>query len=181
MENLASHGYDDKADNKVKEELEIAGIPVMKLPSYMNTEVKTKHIGLLNGFVFYRAWTYWVCEGLMPLAQANELYTEHKDLNIRAGGHCGNETPESQSVNPIYDKELDDFINQNKNSLGLEKCIAAAHDIIDDKTQPRFVNAYHIDTQLGLCKLAETIAKNNIADNQIGICRMAEIISKNKE
>lgn len=162
MENLARHDYKPDADQKVKEELQIANIPIFKLPSYMHTEVKTRYIGILNGFTFTRAWTYWVCNGLMPLEYANRLYKDYKDLNIRAGGHCGNETPESQSINPIYKKELNEFFEANSQILGIEKCIEQAKNIIDDKTQPRFVETYHIDTQLGLCKLSQVIKENNI-------------------
>ena len=52
MDNFARHEYDGKIDDKVKEELRLANIPVFRLPYYMNTEVKTRYIGILNGFVF---------------------------------------------------------------------------------------------------------------------------------
>ena len=58
LDNLARKEYDRKIDERVKEELEIAEIPVFELPACMNTEVKTKYIGVLNGFTFYRAWQY---------------------------------------------------------------------------------------------------------------------------
>lgn len=46
--NLAHRDYNYDADKEVKNELLIANIPVFKLSSYMNTEVKTHYIGLLN-------------------------------------------------------------------------------------------------------------------------------------
>lgn len=73
MDNFARCEYDGEIDYKVKEELQIANIPVFRLPYYMNTEVKTKYIGILNGFMFYRAWNYWICHGDMPLDIANEM------------------------------------------------------------------------------------------------------------
>lgn len=159
MDNFARYEYDGEIDYKVKEELQIANIPVFRLPYYMNTEVKTKYIGILNGFVFYRAWNYWICHGDMPLDIANEIYKKYKELNIRAGGHCGNELPITQSYNPIYEKEMEEY----RDKVGLNEFIKTYKDVIhDDKTQPRFVDTYNIDTQLGLCKLAETIRNENV-------------------
>lgn len=37
MDNFARHEYDGKIDDRVKEELQIANIPVFRLPYYMNT------------------------------------------------------------------------------------------------------------------------------------------------
>lgn len=159
MDNFARCKYDEEIDCKVKEELQIANISVFTLPYYMNTEVKTKYIGILNGFVFYRAWSYWICHGDMPLDTANEIYKKYKELNIRAGGHCGNEPPITQSYNPIYKKEMEEYSKK----VGIEEFIRTYKDVIhDDETQPRFVGTYHIDTQLGLCKLAETIINKNV-------------------
>lgn len=72
MDNLARSKYDPEADKKVKEELLIAKIPVLEL-GIMDKEVKTKYIGILNGFVFQRAWYYWVVKGNMPLKFAKIL------------------------------------------------------------------------------------------------------------
>lgn len=102
----------------------------------------------------------------MPLDIANKIYEKYKELNIRAGGHCGNEPPITQSYNPIYEKEM----NQYRDEVGLEKFIKTYKDVIhDDKSQPRLVDTYHIDTQLGLNKLAETIRNNNV------ICKMKNL------
>jgi hypothetical protein len=159
MDNLARYKYDIEVDEKVKQELQIANIPAFRLPDYMNTEVKTKYIGILNGFIFYRAWTYWVCKGDMPLNIAEEIYEKYKKLNIRAGGHIDNMPPGTQSYNPIYEKEL----RQYQKTVGLQEYLKTHNDIVnDDKTQPRFIDIYHIDTQLGLCKLADTIRSKNI-------------------
>ena len=90
---------------------------------------------------------------------ANEIYKKYKELNIRAGGHCGNEPPITQSYNPIYEKEMEEY----RDKVGLNEFIKTCKDVIhDDGTQPRFVDTYYIDTQLGLCKLAETIINKNV-------------------
>ena len=152
LDNLARREYDSKIDKQVKEELEIAKIPVFELPAYMNTEVKTKYIGILNGFAFYRAWRYWVCEGDMPLDVANYIYENYKDLKIRAGGHAGNIEPNREAYNPIYEREL----RMLSKKVTIEKYLELSKEIVDDLSLPRFVNCYHIDTQLGLCKLARS-------------------------
>ena len=80
MENLARREYDPDADKKVKEELQIAGIPVVRV-GLMNNEAKTYYIGILNGFVFIRAWYYWIVKGNMPIEYAQYLYDNYQDLN----------------------------------------------------------------------------------------------------
>lgn len=94
FENFATSDYDARIDEKIENELKIANIPVIKLPTYLSAEVKASCVGYLNGFTFWRAWRYWVCKGNMPLDTAQKIYAEHKDLNIRAGGHAGNLPPE---------------------------------------------------------------------------------------
>ena len=65
----------------------------------------------------------------------------------------------TQSYNPIYEKEM----SQYRDEVGIEKFIKTYKDAIhDDKSQPRFVDTYHIDTQLGLNNLAETIRNKNV-------------------
>lgn len=158
LNNLAHRDYETSADNEVKNELQIANIPVFKLPSYMNTEVKTRYIGLLNGFRFYRAWAYWVCCGDMPLSKAQYIYDNYKNFKIRAGGHCGNVEPATVSYNPIYEQELRNLLDK----YDVPEYLEQAKNIVDDKRLPRFVDTYHIDTQLGLCKLAQVIREHNI-------------------
>ncbi len=164
MENFATRIYDSKVSKKVKEELEIAKIPILTLPSVLNLEVKTEYIGILNGFKFYRAWTYWVCEGDMPLEIANYIYENYKDLQIRAGGHAGNVEPEEESYNPVYDRELRELMNKSS----IEEYIKLSKDIVDDLSLPRFVATYHIDTQQGLCKIAEIIRERDIHTDMFG-------------
>lgn len=149
------------ADDIVRHELLAAGINVIELEPDSHAEVKTKYIGELNGFRFRRAWRYWVCEGNMPLDVAKRLYAKHKDLQIRAGGHCENLPPENMSVNPVYLKALQDY----KEKVGLNEFIKSHETaVIDDKTQPRFVQTYHIDTRAGLSVLASFI-KNYVMTN----------------
>lgn len=158
MENFAHKIFDRNINQKVLEELKIANIPYIELPGCMDTEVKSKYIGLLNGFKFYRAWTYWVCKGDMPLDDAEFIYENYYDLDIRAGGHCGNVHPETESYNPVYNTELGKLLKR----VGFQEYLKTYKEIVDDKSLPRFVPIYHIDTHLGLCKLAQTIRERNI-------------------
>lgn len=159
MQNLATREYDYKIDEIVKAELEAAHIPVICLPQYMNGEVKTRYVGYLHGFVFYRAWSYWDCQGDMPLVFAKELYEKHKDLKIRAGGHAGNVPPEEVAYNPIYEQQLREYYHKVGSIVFRENATNVIH---DDPTQPHFVNLYNIDTTEGLEVFVRFIQENNI-------------------
>lgn len=108
--------------------------------------------------MFYRAWTYWVCCGDMPLNESQYIYDNYKKLKIRAGGHCGNVEPATVSYNPVYEQKLRNLLDK----YDVPEYIERAKNIVNDKTLPRFVDTYHIDTQLGLCKLAQVIREHNI-------------------
>ncbi len=160
MKNLARREYDFNADQKVKEELQIAGIPVVKL-GLINNEVKTHYIGILNGFIFERAWYYWVVRGNMPLRYAQYLYDNYKDLDIRTNGIAGNDPPLKWLKNKDYNKLIKSFVNKFTDG---EITIEELNKISDEfqKQGEQVINMYHIDTQLGLCKFAELIKENDI-------------------
>ena len=161
IDNLARRNYDREADLKVKEELQIAGIPVVDLYGYINNEVKTNYIGVLNGFVFIRAWTYWIVRGNMPLERANELYAKYKDLQIRVAGHAGNPAPKGWTRNKDYNKLVAPYVEQFRNEeITMDEFIKIGNEILEQGEQ--VITSYHIDTQLGLCKFVEFIKNNNI-------------------
>ena len=161
FKNRALQEYREKEDSEIRAELLNAGIPILRLPSYTNGEVKTRYVGLLNGFVFTRAWRYWVCRGDMPLAAAKEIYRLYQDLAIRAEGHAGN--PEPQGYCPeLQAKEQTIIEKMWEENAGMEALEAAIRTISISKDAPRFVRQYHIDTQEGLCALAFYIREKNI-------------------
>lgn len=122
--NLATHEFDGKTDKDVAKELKTAGIPVMYLPSYMNTEVKTRYIGVLNGFIFIRAWRYWQCNGNMPLEIAEELHKTSEGMGIRAGGHADDLSPETMCVQIDGSKFVDCYhIDTPEGLAALASCI----------------------------------------------------------
>lgn len=160
MENLARREYDSDADKKVKEELQIAGIPIVRV-GLINNEVKTYYIGILNGFVFIRAWSYWVVKGNMPLEYANHLYDNYQDLNIRVNGDCGNPSPKGRTKNKDYNKLIVPYVNKWRNKeISTEELEKIGKEI--EYQGEQVIDIYHIDTQLGLCKFAEVIKNNNI-------------------
>lgn len=143
MKNLAG---DKNADDLVKEELYIAGIPTINCEG--NGEVFYKHIGRIGNWTFKRAWSYWIAsvpdgEKGLPLKIAMDLYNLKHPTNdneimgniIRTGGHCGCPSPDEFGAEPIHD---------NEGKLTVE----------------RYVDCYHIDNLIGLKILAEVI-KNN--------------------
>jgi hypothetical protein len=108
MANLA--GRPD-ADTHIRRELRRARVPaVVTKPS--GREVAYSVIGVLDSFVFTRAWTYWVVEGPVPLSVAEELYTDPVGrTDIRAAGDAGCRPPDTvakQGVVNLYhiDTEL---------------------------------------------------------------------------
>lgn len=90
-------------DIKIREELELAQVPLFTYThdrklGHATLEVPWTVFGMLEGFIFTRAWYYWIVEGRMPISVAREIY--HKDVGkktVRAGGHCGCVPPEEQA------------------------------------------------------------------------------------
>ena len=165
MENLASREYKAEFNAKVKAELKTAGIPAVKV-GLIDNEVKTYYIGILNGFVFTRAWTYWVVKGYMPLEYAEYLYRYHKDLNIRVAGHCGNPSPSEFSECRNSDEIANAFVEKVRNGEMSWK-EAEKEFLVLNKQGEQFVTMYHIDTQEGLNKFVEAIKSYNIQSDII--------------
>lgn len=111
-------------------ELVEAGIHVIDIPR-VRSEVPYQVIGLLGGWWFTRAWTYWVarpadsCRIVLPFDYANPLHEAHGQV-VRVSGHCGCPSPE-------------EWYKRERGFLG--------------------VDLYHIDTQEGLNALAATLRK----------------------
>ena len=161
FKNRASAEYRSATNEAVYSELLAAGIPILTLPAYQTTEVKTNHVGILNGFVFTRAWRYWICSGDMPLANAKEIYTTISQLAVRAEGHAGNIDPEGYSpkMKQLLAAKADELREQGY-SAG--KIFAALETLEEDPQWPRFVSQYHIDTDEGLKALADYIKANHV-------------------
>ena len=163
FKNRALHEYRNKEDEAIKQELMAAKIPVLTLPVCLSGEVKTHHIGLLNGFVFIRAWRYWACLGDMPLGVAKEIYQQLSELGIRADGHAGNIEPVGYS--PEAKAHAKSVVERMQAEKATTKEIVAEMEKIASSIAPGtplFVEMYHIDTDEGLAALGKYIKENNI-------------------
>jgi len=78
---------DDRADTFCHAELEAAGIGIEKLGWIADgSEVPTHIIGSLYGWVFKRAWCYWVAKGPgIPPEYARRLHETHGKV-VRVDG-----------------------------------------------------------------------------------------------
>ena len=148
-------------DKYIKEELSIAGIPIIELLNNMNSEVSASIIGHLNGFTFQRAWYYWIIKGYMPLQYANELYEKYNDLNIRVAGNSKDTLPEEWSESKDYKNKTKAIVNKLfAKEITYDEAEQKCEEIRKQGNQ--FVESYHIDTQEGLLRFAEIIKQYNI-------------------
>jgi hypothetical protein len=158
MKNLAGNKL---CDSYITEELCLAKIPVIHLNERTECEVPYSVTGNLNGFTFRRAWYYWIVEGNMPLYYAQKLYNENYDLMIRVDGHCGNISPDGRSEPKSFKENVHSYADKYFNSeISLDEYYYFAEKIRNEGEQ--FIKVYHIDTQEGLNKFAETIIENDI-------------------
>ena len=147
-------------DNTIRKELTEAGIEILEIHKG-NTEVPYSVIGHLNGFEFRRGWYYWMVSGLMPLQHAKEMYYKHKDLNIRASGHCGNPPPEEWCEPKDYKEMCKPFVDRvYSKELTWDECDAICKEI--RRYGKQYVTHYHIDTQDGLNEFARMVRENSI-------------------
>ncbi len=95
MKNLAG---DKDCDGPIELELIRCGIEVVR-DQPRDGEVPSSLRGALGKFSFRRAWYYWMVNGKVPLAMANELYEDPVGrTDIRVNGHCGCPAPGEPGV-----------------------------------------------------------------------------------
>lgn len=166
-----------EADRTIKEELYLAHIE--SVPMEAKGEVPYTIAGRIGHWKLTRAWTYWVArvelrtDGL-KLEYALELHNMQNPVNevqylgqvIRAGGHAGGLSPDDYVSQPVYDDELDeklmalgykkeyskilekDYIRINLGEVA-QLCTEGKLDV------QRYVDCYHIDSQVGLNEFAK--------------------------
>ena len=92
MINLAG---DNNCDSHIMQELKEAGIEWQEYGPRLHLEVPSGIIGCAYGWLFTRAWYYWVAKAgdgvVLPFNLADELYEQNKD--VRVAGHCGAPAP----------------------------------------------------------------------------------------
>ncbi len=171
MKNLA--GKD--CDKDIRLELSRCGIEIVE-GAISRGEVSTTLTGKLGNFTFRRAWYYWVVDGPVPLAVAEELYSPEFKGDIRSGGDCGSQHPSTWAKARYEGKEVL-TASQFRECEGLastspvfasimkeEKFLRTYHVINDDNLKPfnSFVDTYHIDSELGLYIFVQALRKHNL-------------------
>lgn len=119
MRNAAGDG---NCDEYIPQELKDAGIEVYTMSTLVSAkgEVPTKCFGLLNGWVFKRAWYYWVAKagsGVALSFDVAETLHEKHGQDVRVAGHCCAPAPrewykESWHVGvPLYHVDSQEGLN----------------------------------------------------------------------
>ena len=92
-------------DVTMEAELKEAGIPIVRLPCTVNTEVPYTLFGELNGWCFRRSWYYWVAESRpgapLPFSLADPLHEQHGS-DVRVSGHCLAPAPREWYKHPWF-------------------------------------------------------------------------------
>jgi hypothetical protein len=171
VENLAGN---EKCDVYIEKELTRCGIEVVRNQT-REGEVPSSLRGKLGQFTFRRTWRYWVVNGPVPIAIANELYADAVGrTDIRVNEHRGCPAPGSPGGNIEWlDREtkkilitradwgeLQDIATRHP---GMAEGINAKYQACDDPTSGNaFIMSYHIDTEVGLRLFADTLKKHNL-------------------
>ncbi|MGB0972129.1 MAG: hypothetical protein ACPGVG_14395, partial [Mycobacterium sp.] len=124
MKNLAGHPY---ADQHCSEELNLAGVPIVRLDDIPGYEVRSRIQGQLGEFHFRRCWYYWSVCGPMPLDVARRIHQQAGDT-VRTAGYAGGIDPDVWAEWPC-----------------------------PDRPKETHVDSYHVDSQEGLDLLARFI------------------------
>jgi hypothetical protein len=167
MENLAGNRECDRA---IRKELEHARIPIVEV-SQNTGEVPYSLVGELGPFKFRRAWYYWVVEGRMPLAAAQELYADPAGRDtVRVCGDCTCPAPVDHHITWRNEagKELLDFKNRDEfaklaeNHRSLLAKVENDYVFVEDPAAAGvgFIETYHVDSVLGLRLVADAIRKH---------------------
>ena len=160
MINLAGNR---ECDSIIKTELTQSKISIVNVWR-MNSEVPASIIGVLNGFKFMRAWSYWIMTGYMPLKQAEIIYEYTRNLGVRAFGDAGNINPKysNQLISKEYEKKVDTILNAYGTEYLINHAKELEEELLNTDKSKLYVKTYHIDTQEGLNAISEFIRKNNI-------------------
>jgi len=164
MKNLAGV---DGCDKDIIEELQTAGIPVVR--TYGNrSEVPYNYAGKLFSWAFNRSWYYWsVHGGRLPLPIAQRLYELDVEKSIRVAGHCAAPAPEYPWLG-YYDTNGVELYKTEKEPPKDSIVWPAYQDAmlggryVDDPVAVAayaYIESYHIDSIEGLCRFADIVRK----------------------
>lgn len=168
LKNLAG---DPLYDKYILQELERHCIEPVRCKSNSQDEVCSSLTGRIGKFTFRRKWSYWVINGALPLEYAMAIYADPVGRQyVRAGGDCACRNPEiwanffDTDGNELY---IDPGGKQREQiSNLLEKCLLKNTDNFiffesekerDKHVARSFVDLYHVDSDLGLHLIVDTI------------------------
>jgi hypothetical protein len=173
MINLAGN---KDCDKQIHLELTRCGIDIHSIP-LGHSEVPYTLEGRLvfqglTGFVFHRAWYYWMVTGDVPLPVAELLYKDPVGVkDIRVAGHCGcpspSRVPYTYGVSWMHPSGKEGIARKNqadfKRSIAsglLEVSVLDKYIFTDDPVSEGclpVVRSYHIDSELGLYIFANSL------------------------
>ena len=156
----------------IRSELATCGILIVTIPPEDRIEEVSSSIGgHLNGFRFFRADTFWVARGRVPLAVAYEIYntsTGRKDVRVGgesclapAGYLVSWQTPDGRTILPIEDKVVTDRLVSKgmitQSEVDTTFLFVERSDF--GKYGEPYTTLYHIDSQEGLNFFVEILRK----------------------
>jgi hypothetical protein len=131
-------------------------------------------LGRLGAFDFTFRNYYTVVDGKVPLAVAIELYSDLFKGDIRSGGDCGCRKPSTWAtawngdrivINPKETANVKDGIEKGSD---IYKSLVAnpKYQLCDNEeeyaTYPKYVDTYHIDTELGVYIFVRTLKQHKL-------------------
>ena len=177
MKNLAG---DKNCDVTIRNELKKVGLTALSVEKQKG-EVESTVIAKLGPYTFRRAWSYWVVEGPVPLALAEELYQDPVAEDIRVAGHCGAPPPDkwarwfiSDGREVLSRKQEKDFLDIMSKGDSFLKDIVKDYEtkyIFSDDPKSigagGYVTTYHIDSLLGLRVFVDLMMASDQTDKKL--------------
>lgn len=118
---------------------------------------------------------YFVVGGKVPLNVAEELYENRIGrTDIRVAGHCGCPPPAKWTTTHKDGKEVlvddENLRTFREKHPDLYAELIVKYEIVSDEeweTLPKFIDCYHIDSELGLLIFLQILNKHNLISWQI--------------
>lgn len=161
------------ANKYIEEELYLASIPLHTETS--TGEVSYTIIGKLEGWIFRRAWYYYMVscpDGLgLPYNIAAKLHDKKYPISdeqcstlgqsIRVNGHCGCPHPKEFQY-PTLSSIEEEFIKARKQlpDIDFNTQIAFDDSCLRELDGVRYIRLYHIDTQVGLNEFSNIVRRS---------------------
>jgi len=171
MTGLPHLAGDTGCDVRAMDELRRAGIPAHE--GELMGEVPSRAYGRLGPILFLRAWRYWIAQGPVPLAVAEDIYAVPAGrAGVRINGDCMAPPPEAAQIEwRLPDGTLvvpADEEAEFREVLPRFPQIERACGPLVFNNDPRalgatgYVPLYHVDSQEGLVLFARLLRKHGL-------------------